>query len=144
MTFGMALTIPDSEMDLCKRLGFPAWSALALTNDLYSWEKEQNEANQMNAPHVVNAIWVLMNQHSIEEAEAKVFCRRKIKECVAEALRVVEATKTNLELSQDLRSYLEAILYSVSGNLVWSICCPRYHSGRSFDDVVRSMMAETA
>ena len=138
----MALTIPDTEMDLCKKLGFPAWSALALTNDLYSWEKEQGEAKKMGALHVVNAIWVLMGEHSITEAEARVRCRRKIKECVAETLRVVEDTKANLELSRDLRIYLEAILYSVSGNLVWSIYCPRYHPERAFDDVVQSMMAE--
>ena len=122
----MGLSIPEHEMDLCKRLGSPSWSALALTNDLYSWPKERDAAAQSGASHVINGIWVLMKEHSLPEAEAIKLCREKIKECVAEAIRTVETTKADNKLSLDLRVYTEAILYSISGNLVWSIYCPRY------------------
>ena len=140
----MALTIPDEEMDLCRRFGRPAWAALALTNDLYSWEKERDAAATVGAPHVVNAIWVLMREHAINESQAEDLCRQKIKEHVAEAVRVVDETKKNLDLSLDLRTYTEAILYSISGNLIWSIYCPRYHPEETYDNVVLSMMAEVA
>ena len=142
VTFAMALTIPDEEMDLCKRLGQPAWAALALTNDLYSWEKERDAAKKIGATYVINAIWVLMEEHSITESQAQDLCRQKIKEYVAEAVRIFEETKQNSDISLHLRTYTEAILYSISGNLVWSIYCPRYHSEASYDDVVLSMMAE--
>ncbi len=138
----MALTIPDKEMDLCKQLGRPAWAALALTNDLYSWEKERDAAEKLGAPHVINAIWVIMAEYTITESQAQDVCRRKIKEYVAEAVEVVEKTKRNFDVSLELRTYTEAILYSISGNLVWSIYCPRYHSEESYEDVVLSMMAE--
>ncbi|KAL8948519.1 MAG: hypothetical protein Q9222_005300 [Ikaeria aurantiellina] len=142
MTFAMALTIPEEEMDLCKRLGRPAWSVLALTNDLYSWDKERDAAAKVGAPHVVNAIWVLMREHSITETQAKDLCRHKVKEHVVEAIQVVEATRSNVQLSLDLRKYTEAILYTISGNLVWSIYCPRYHPELSYGRDVRTLMAE--
>lgn len=142
MTFAMALTIPDKEMDLCKRLGQPAWAALALTNDLYSWEKERDAAEKIGASHVINAIWVIMKEQSMTEFQAQDFCREKIKKYVAEAVRTIEETKTDFDLSSDLRRYIEAMLYSISGNLVWSIYCPRYHPEKAYDNIVLSMMAE--
>ena len=138
----MALTIPDEEMDLCKRLNGPTWAALALTNDLYSWEKERDAAQEASAPYVINAIWVLMKEHSITESQAKDLCRQNIKEQVAEAVRIVQKTKENFDISLDLRKYTEAMLYSISGNLVWSIYCPRYHQEESYDDIILSMMSD--
>lgn len=123
----MALTIPNDEMELCKRLGQPAWKALALTNDLYSWNKERDAAAKLGAPYVINAIWVLMREHSISESRAQEVCRQKIQKYVEEAVRTADETKKRKELSLDVRKYTEAILYSISGNLVWSIYCPRYH-----------------
>lgn len=140
----MALTIPEDEMDLCKRLARPAFAALGLTNDLFSWNKERDAAKQRGDAHIVNAIWVLMGELAISESEAKVVCRDKIKGCVAEYLNIVQETKTKLELSQDLRTYIEALQYSVSGNLVWSIYCPRYHPEASYDSATLSMMESVA
>lgn len=122
----MALTIPEEELQLCKELARPGFAALSLTNDLFSWEKERDAAKRDGVPHVINGIWVLMNERSITELEAKKQCRILIREYVAEYVSIVETTKNNLSLSLDLRTYVEAIQYSVSGNLVWSLYCPRY------------------
>ena len=129
VTFAMNLAIPDQEMDLCKQLGKPAWAAVVLTNDIYSWEKEREAAAKAGASHVINAIWVLMKEHSISESQAFELCRQKNKEFVVEAKRVADQTKKNPNLSRDLQAFTEAMLYTVSGNLVWSIYCPRYHPG---------------
>lgn len=123
----MGITIPDEEMDLCKRLGRPTWEALVLTNDLYSWPKERDDAAKARQSEVVNAIWVIMREHAVTELEAQEICRMKIRESVASAIQVAEKTKRDESLSPDLRKYTEAMLYSISGNLVWSIYCPRYH-----------------
>ncbi|EED22796.1 conserved hypothetical protein [Talaromyces stipitatus ATCC 10500] len=128
ITFGMGLTIPEHEMSLCKELDQPAWEALALTNDLYSWEKERDDAAKAGEALVVNAIWILMQQYSVSETEAKDLCRQKIKESVSRAVQIAESTRNRTDLSLDLRQYTDAITYSVSGNLVWSIYCPRYHA----------------
>ena len=140
----MALTIPEDEMDLCKRLGRPAFAAFGLTNDLFSWDKERDDAKQRGDPHIVNAIWVLMGELSISESEAKVVCRDKIKAYVDEYLIIVQDTRMKSELSQDLRTYIEALQYSISGNVVWSIDCPRYHPKASYDSATLSMMEGVA
>jgi len=90
----------------------------------------------------MNAIWILMREHSISESRAKEVCRQKIRECVTEAIRIVEDTKKNPNYSLDLKRYLEAILYSISGNLVWSVYCPRYHPEKLYDPLTMSMMAD--
>ncbi|KAL9036941.1 MAG: hypothetical protein Q9214_005915 [Letrouitia sp. 1 TL-2023] len=124
----MALTIPEHEMDLCRELVRPAFAALSLTNDLFSWEKERDAARANGQPHVVNAIWVLMGELSISEGDAKELCREKIKESVVGCLLKVQEARNNPDISADLQTYVEAIQYSVSGNLVWSLTCPRYHT----------------
>ena len=140
VTFGMAITIPEHEADLCKQLVRPAFAAISLTNDLFSWKKERDAAEREGNPHVVNAIWVLMKEHSITELEAQKLCREKIMVYVDESVRVSEDTKRNINISSGLRKYVEAIQYSLSGNLVWSIYCPRYHPEASYNDEQYSMM----
>ena len=123
----MALTISEQEMELCSQLARPAFAAISLTNDLFSWEKERDDAERDGLSCVVNAIWVIMKERSMTELEAKAVCRKEIKHHVAESVRVAEETRRNCDISSDLRTYIEALQYSVSGNLVWSIYCPRYH-----------------
>nr|AHY23928.1 terpene synthase [Hypoxylon sp. E7406B] len=126
LTFGMALTIPDEELDLCAQLAKPGYAALGLTNDLYSWEKERVEAEQAGQDYVFNAIWVIMKERTVSEEEAKAICREEIKKYITQYCRTVEEIRVDTSLSKDLRTYLEAIVLSYAGNLVWSIYCPRY------------------
>ena len=136
----MALTIPENEMDLCKHLARPAFVAISLTNDLFSWEKERDAARANQQPYVVNAIWVLMGELNLSEDEARVICRCKIRASVADYLEVLRNVGNGLNISRDLHVYLEAIRYSLSGNLVWSVYCPRYHQEATFDPTTLSMM----
>ena len=140
MTFGMAITIPEEEMDLCRRLSRPAWVVAGLQNDLFSWQKEYETSVRNDQSHVVNAIWVLMEEYSITVEEAKELCRLNIKEHVAQFVHNVEEARVNLSYSTELRRYLEAILYSISGNGVWSLYCPRYHPEASFNERQLSRM----
>lgn len=126
LTFGMALSIPDDEYEICMEMARPGYAALGLTNDLFSWEKERRDAKESGLDYVFNAIWVIMKERSVDEAEAKRVCCSEIKKYVSLFKQTVQETKDNSCLSRDLRIYLEAILYSISGNLVWSIYCPRY------------------
>lgn len=127
LTFGMALTIPESEYDRCMELARPGYAVLGLTNDLYSWEKEKQDALRLKQDYVFNAIWVIMREMQVTEEQAKAICSEEIKKYVSEFTSTVETVKKDDSLSKDLRTYLEAVMYSCSGNLVWSITCPRYH-----------------
>lgn len=132
LTFGMALTIPQGELDLCMKLARPGYIALGLTNDLYSWEKERFAADQVDQDYVFNAIWIIMREQCVQEEESKRICQDEIRKHISEFNLIVEKTKANLSLSRDLRAYIEAVKFSCSGNLVWSIYCPRYRTFSGF------------
>lgn len=136
----MAITIPEEEMDLCRRLMRPAWIVAGLTNDLFSWQKEYEASIENNQSHVINAIWVLTREHSITIDEAKDLCRQKIKEHIAEYVRIVEENRNNMSISSDLRKYIDCMQYSLSGNVVWSKLCPRYHPTASFNELQLARM----
>lgn len=130
LTFGMALTIPDEEYDLCMKLARPGYAVLGLTNDLYSWRKEREDAERAGQDYVFNAIWVIMRERSVTEDEAKAICADEIRRYTLEYQQIIDATKNDAGLSKDTRAYLEAVMFSCIGNLVWSIYCPRYHAFR--------------
>lgn len=122
----MAITIPDHEYELCVELARPLYIALGLVNDLYSWEKERDTAAEEGQDYVFNAIWVIMNERRIGVDDAKEVCREETMKVMSTYWNTVKAARNNESLSDDLRRYLEALLLSYSGNLVWSIYCPRY------------------
>ncbi|KAI0555659.1 isoprenoid synthase domain-containing protein [Xylaria curta] len=126
LTFGMGITIPENERELCMKLAKPGYTAMALTNDLYSWEKERIAAENLGRNYVFNAIWVIMEERAMNESEAKSICSDEIRNYMADYEQVVETAKNNQKLSKELRKYLEAVLFSCVGNAVWSIYCPRY------------------
>ncbi len=134
VTFGMGISIPEEELDLCHELANTAYLNLGLTNDLFSWQKEHETAVAMGQDYVVNVISVLMEEHSISEEEAKAICREKIKVTIVDFRKIVKDTNERTDVSLDLKRYLEGLLYSLSGNLVWSLECPRYHRWASYSE----------
>ncbi|KAK8051650.1 hypothetical protein PG993_003035 [Apiospora rasikravindrae] len=140
VTFGMGLRIRDHELERCQALVAPAWIAVGLQNDLWSWPKEVEAAKAQGKVHIINSIWVLMQEHHIRVREAMQICRQLIKDYVAEYLATVEAYKDDESLSGDLRRYLLAIKHSISGHLVWSLNCPRYNPEVPFNERQRSWM----
>ncbi|KAH8896132.1 terpenoid synthase [Thozetella sp. PMI_491] len=125
--FALSLSIPEAEVELRSQLCRPAWIALGLTNDLYSLWKERDAAEEMGEASVCNALWVMMREHSISEKEAERLCRQKIAQHVAEYAQVVQDTSKRQDISRDLRVFVEAIQYVLSGNLQWTRGAPRYH-----------------
>ena len=83
-----------------------------------------------------------MHEHSISESEALLLCREKCREYVAEYVQKVRDNERNMELSDDSRRYIVAIMYSLSGNAVWSISCPRYHKEAVYNEFQLSLMME--
>ncbi|KAK7743724.1 hypothetical protein SLS62_010455 [Diatrype stigma] len=127
VTFGCAITIPEEEMDMCAKLVLPAVVAASLTNDLFSYEKEYEAARAAGLPDVVNALWVIMGEHNISLQEATAMARLRIKDEVAKYAHTVKETMPRNDISRDTKRYIELMQYSVSGNVIWSLQCPRYH-----------------
>lgn len=124
----MALTIPAAELDSCMALARPAYAAISLTNDLYSWPKEYADAQKAGQDYVFNAIWVIMRERNCSEQQAINICKDEIKRHFTDYERILDSPQA-LALSHDTRVYLQAVKLSHVGNLVWSIYCPRYHRG---------------
>jgi hypothetical protein len=121
-------------MPTCAELVLPAVIAASLTNDLYSYEKEAEAARRAGNDHITNALWVLMVEHDISLEEARERAKGRIKEEVAKYVQVVADVNSRHDLSSDARKYIELMQYSVSGNVVWSIQCPRYHKGATYNE----------
>ncbi|KAF2448982.1 fusicoccadiene synthase [Karstenula rhodostoma CBS 690.94] len=128
LTFAMALTIPTYEFDLCMKLARPGYAAISLTNDLYSWRKEREDAEKAGQDYVFNAVWVVIQERKCTESTAIQICQEEIKRHLSEFEENIESPETKT-LSRDTQAYLQAVRLSHVGNLVWSIYCPRYHRG---------------
>lgn len=137
----MGLSIPDHEMEKCHDLMAPAWIAVALANDIFSWPKEADAATRLGRKHVVNAIWILMSEHGISCGEAERIARRLSAQYAAQYVETVDRVKDDVSLSSGLRTYIEAMQFSISGNIAWSKTCPRYNVTQSFSDRQREWMA---
>jgi hypothetical protein len=130
----MGLTLTAPERALLSTLCRPAWIALGLTNDLYSIDKETEAAREMGESHVSNALWVMMRQHALSADKAKALCRRQIRDCVAQYVETVRATNARTDVSHDLKVFVEAIQYVLSGNLVWTRGAPRYNPDATYNE----------
>lgn len=144
ITFGMGLCIPQNEESLCVDLCRPAWVAAALCNDLYSWDRELKRAQDLGQAEVMNALWVLTHQNGSSINDAKAACRTMIKDSVTQFLQVVHETKCRTDVSNDLKVYVEALQYFVSGNLAWSLTCPKYHEEIDFNEQQRDWLVSGA
>ncbi|KAK2590016.1 hypothetical protein QQS21_012304 [Conoideocrella luteorostrata] len=129
--FAMGLVLEEHEQEALTRLCRPAWVALGLTNDLFSMEKERKAADVIGESHICNALWVMMQEHSIDECDAKLLCRQKIKESTREYTETVRLTKHELP-SLHQRVFAEAVQYILSGNVVWTTGAPRYNPGIAY------------
>ncbi|KAM7185439.1 Fusicoccadiene synthase [Naviculisporaceae sp. PSN 640] len=126
--FGMGLNISKEEMELLSSLCRPAWVAIGLTNDIFSYAKEKKAADIAGeGDHFCNAISVLMWKYSISAAQAEALLRAEIKKNVAQYVGVVRQTLPRTDLSKDVRAFVEAAQYMISGNVAWSKDTPRYN-----------------
>lgn len=125
--FTMGLVVQEEEEEICHKLTRPVWGAASLTNDLQSWDKEYKIAQAHDNHELRNAIGWLIKQHSISTETAKQRCCQKIKAFVAEFVQTLEYNKVRQDISQPVRTFVEAVQYMLSGNLIWGWQCPRYN-----------------
>ena len=121
VTFGCAITIPDEEEELTKEFLTPALIAASLVNDLFSFEKEKNDANCQNA------VYIVMKEHRCGEEEGRERIRQRIRIETANYVQIVKDTKLRTDISEEVKRYVDVMQYTLSGNVVWSAQCPRYN-----------------
>ncbi|KAL2139659.1 hypothetical protein VTI28DRAFT_4884 [Corynascus sepedonium] len=121
MIFGMGLSIPEDQQQTCYELAQPLYLHFALANDYHSWERDLKVASDSSQPFVANAIWILMNKHSMTCDEAKAACCERASQYAAEYEQVVEATKRRDDLCQDAKLLLERLKLAICGNNVGAL-----------------------
>jgi len=143
LMFGCRIPATDQERQTCFDLGLPAWTALSLTNDLFSWEKEHRSAVASNkTSYISNSLFLIMKENNMDLSEAKELCRRLIRENMLKYMQVLKDVKQPGKYPSNVVKLLEALLYVMSGNLVWSASCPRYHPEEEYNEQQREWMAK--
>ncbi len=141
-TFAMGLNVLEEDEELCLELTRPVWAAASVANDLQSWDKEYLLAQKQPDSDMVNAVWVMMKQHSVDVETAKELCHQKVKEFVAEYVQTLEYNKIRDDIPETVRIFVEAMQYMISGNLVWGNQCPRYYPEKKLTKLQLARMDE--
>jgi ophiobolin F synthase len=106
---------------LTKEFLTPALIAASLVNDLFSFEKEKNDANCQNA------VYIVMKEHGCSEKEGRERIKQRIRIETANYVQIVKDTKLRTDISEEVKRYVDVMQYTLSGNVVWSAQCPRYN-----------------
>ncbi|KAH8126288.1 geranylgeranyl pyrophosphate synthase [Trichoderma asperelloides] len=129
VAFGCEINIPDEEEELAKEFLSPIIRHAFLVNDLFSFEKEKHDVNCQNA------VLVVMREHNCEEEEAREILKNRIRQETKNVLRTVKEVKARTDVSNDVKRYIEVMMHTVSGNILWSQLCPRYNKDARFSDM---------
>ncbi|USP73611.1 fusicoccadiene synthase [Curvularia clavata] len=107
LLFGMGIILSeeeDAELDPIRK---PCYAALGLANDYFSFDRD-NAAKEMT------------------KQATKRYEEEFLEKCT-------EYRRAYAPLPEKLDRYLDALAYQVSGNVVWSLNCPRYHPEHRYD-----------
>jgi hypothetical protein len=106
MLFGMGMTLSPAERKEVDSIVHPCFAALGLANDYFSFDREYTEFRESAKDMVKNAT----------------------KWYEDEFLHLCEEYRTSHQPTPaKMDRYLEGLAHQVSGNVVWSLNCPRYH-----------------
>ncbi|KAK4198536.1 isoprenoid synthase domain-containing protein [Triangularia verruculosa] len=142
MLFGMGLTLPNHSKPWFDETTRPCFASLALANDYFSFDREYAEfclkGREEKGEKLINAVWLCMKWHGVGPEVAKGMVREPCNGYEREFLRRCEGFLGEGEVGGEDREkwgmYFRGLQHQVSGNVVWSLRCPRYHpEERGFD-----------
>ncbi|KAF9873147.1 geranylgeranyl pyrophosphate synthase [Colletotrichum karsti] len=117
VTFGMAVDISAADMNQLRPMFQAAESALVLTNDYWSWDREWRHAQRTQNPRIVNAIHLFMRAKGMSLEEARETVRQRILAYEADYLRAKEEFyKLNPHIPLHVKRYIEVCGVIVAGN----------------------------
>ncbi|KAK4220764.1 isoprenoid synthase domain-containing protein [Podospora fimiseda] len=131
--FGTGITIPDHEKQISDDISRNAWIAMALINDLYSWDKELRLANELKLTYMFNVIWIIMQEQGVDLEIAKQVCISMIQENIQRFQLGLKELEEKGKSSTDLFLFMEAVKNTVWAGAVWSMASPRYNSWAKFN-----------
>lgn len=125
MLFGLGMTLSPQEDATLGHVIRPCFAALALTNDYFSFDREIEEVDTST---LINSVAIVMRIQNLDIPTAKTIINETIQKYEQEFLRRIDQYKQHKgPVSDKIEQYMEAMTYQFSGNLVWSLNCPRYN-----------------
>jgi ophiobolin F synthase len=134
MLFGIGVAVTDEEFAEIEDVAFPAYAAIGLANDYFSFDRGSAERKETsNTEPMTNAVWVCMQCSDVDVAQAKELVRTKILFYEDEYLSRKSAFFSKNPASDKFRLCFDGISQMVIGHVVWSLKCPRYYPEHRYD-----------
>lgn len=135
LLFGMGMTLTEEEDIQLEPIRKPCYAALGLANDFFSFDREYTEfKNSANSQTLTNAVWLHMQWYNVDVDMAKKMTLEATSRYEKQFLESCAVFRQhNGPLPEKLDRYLDALAYQISGNVVWSLNCPRYHPEYRYD-----------
>lgn len=123
---GVELT-PEEEVATVP-VTYLAFVVLAVTNDLWSWEKEKRVTHQSSdALPLINAVQMVIQMQGAPEESAKQIVHNIILEHEEQYCRLRDEYLRRPGTSPSVRKWFQVLELSMAGNALWSIHALRYH-----------------
>jgi hypothetical protein len=127
MLFGMSITLSPTEDKLLTPFRYPCYAALGLANDYFSFDREYAlYIKSGKRKTLTNAVWLHMHWHNVSVEVAKEMTLVATRRYEEQFLRDCEELRKKGVVGEKVERYLRGLAYQVSGNVVWSLRCPRY------------------
>ena len=134
--FGMGVTLTEEEDAKLEPIRRPCFIAIGLANDYLSFDREYLEflEDSVESQKLNNAVWLHMQWHDVDVGVAKRMVLDKTRQHEDEFLaNCARYRRENDDIPEKLDRHLQALAYQVSGNVVWSLNCPRYCPSYRYD-----------
>ena len=135
LLFGMGVTLSKEEDIKLEQIRKPCYAALGLANDFFSFDREYADFEKSGKSQTLtNAVWLHMQWYNMDVNAAKSMTLEATKRHEEKFLgSCAEFRQNNAPIPEKLDRYLDALAYQISGNVVWSLNCPRYHREYRYD-----------
>ncbi|KAI5376644.1 hypothetical protein J4E82_004590 [Alternaria postmessia] len=135
LLFGMGVTLTKEEDIQLEQIRKPCYAALGLANDFFSFDREYADFEKSGKSQTLtNAVWLHMQWYNKDVNAAKSMTLEATKRYEEKFLgSCAEFRQNNAPIPEKLDRYLDALAYQISGNVVWSLNCPRYHREYRYD-----------
>ncbi|PYH98108.1 polyprenyl synthetase [Aspergillus ellipticus CBS 707.79] len=105
-----------------------AFVVLAITNDVWSWEKErQITVDTDGSQPLINAVGMVMRMHQTDEETATKVVHEIIQTHEEQYCQLRDEYLANNRVSASVKKWFQVLELSIAGNALWSIGALRYH-----------------
>lgn len=141
MLFGMGTYMSREDDDTIADVVAPAWAALGLANDYFSFDQEYAEwshsaCDEVDRVPLTNAVWLCMQWHATDVHRAKQMVRDETLKYEGEfqaKRRAFLHPPSGICPPERFWKCLDGLSQMIIGNIIWSLKCPRYHPSLRYD-----------